>query len=390
VTYTYYVDSVNGSDSNPGTLTEPWQTIAKVNSTTLTPGQSVGFASGGVWLEMLTPANSGAPGNPITFGSYGSGALPSLTSLSVTSLGWLTFNGLRFTRSSTAVNPTGEGVTLNAATNVTLTNCQMDNNANTGIGIGQGSYNVLISGGSTFGNGTNISLDGGGIGIGEVGAASYNITIQNTTISDGINVSNTSTNAFPYNILLTGNILGNPVGNGLLLEGGTVTAEYNVISGSAGSGIEVDPSSGSTANLTAYNNTIYNNNGYGIAVVQVGSGVGSIIFKNNLLSANNPTQNWVDFGWISPSAITLISDYNLFYHNASHPFAWFDTLSQVYTTLAQWQTATSQDMHSVSANPLLNNPGGGDFTLQSGSPAIGTGVYIPGVSTAHPPNMGSK
>jgi hypothetical protein len=32
----------------------------------------------------------------------------------------------------------------------------------------------------------------------------------------------------------------------------------------------------------------------------------------------------------------------------------------------------------------------GDFTLQAGSPAIGAGVYIPGVSTANPPNIGAK
>jgi hypothetical protein len=75
-TFTYYVDSVNGSDSNPGTLANPWQTIAKVNSTTLLPGQSVAFKSGGVWRETLTPSSSGSSGNPITFSSYGDGALP--------------------------------------------------------------------------------------------------------------------------------------------------------------------------------------------------------------------------------------------------------------------------------------------------------------------------
>ena len=144
------------------------------------------------------------------------------------------------------------------------------------------------------------------------------------------------------------------------------------------------------SSVTAYNNTIYNNTKYGIGIVQIGTGVGSIILKNNLFSANNPTQNWVDLGWISSSAITLTSDYNLFYHSASNPFAWFDTTSHVYTTLAQWQSNTSQDLHSVSANPLLNNPSGGDFILQSGSPAIGAGVYISGVSTANPPHIGAK
>jgi hypothetical protein len=72
-TFTYYVDSVNGSDSNPGNQAAPWKTIAKVNSTTLTPGQSVGFARGGVWRELLAPGQSGTTGNPITFAAYGTG-----------------------------------------------------------------------------------------------------------------------------------------------------------------------------------------------------------------------------------------------------------------------------------------------------------------------------
>jgi hypothetical protein len=75
-TFTYYVDSANGSDSNPGTLAAPWKTIAKVNSTQLTPGQSVGFKSGGTWREQLTPGQSGSALAPITFTAYGSGVQP--------------------------------------------------------------------------------------------------------------------------------------------------------------------------------------------------------------------------------------------------------------------------------------------------------------------------
>jgi len=76
--FSYYVDSVNGSDSNPGTLAQPWQTIAKVNSANLTPGQSVAFARGGLWRETLTPGQAGTAANPITFGAYGTGALPQI------------------------------------------------------------------------------------------------------------------------------------------------------------------------------------------------------------------------------------------------------------------------------------------------------------------------
>jgi parallel beta-helix repeat protein len=103
VTFTYYVDSANGSDSNPGTLAKPWKTIAKVNSTTLTPGQSVGFARGGVWRETLQPGQSGTVASPITFGAYGSGAQPIIDGLNVVTSGWTSETKAYY--SSFAANP---------------------------------------------------------------------------------------------------------------------------------------------------------------------------------------------------------------------------------------------------------------------------------------------
>jgi hypothetical protein len=78
-TFSYYVDSVNGSDSNPGTLANPWKTIAKMTLAKLTPGQSVGFKCGGVWRETLNVGASGTAASPVTYGTYGTGAPPILT-----------------------------------------------------------------------------------------------------------------------------------------------------------------------------------------------------------------------------------------------------------------------------------------------------------------------
>lgn len=76
---TYYVDSVGGNNSNSGTSTEsPWQTISKVNSTALSPGDQVLLKKGDSWREQLTMHYSGTSGNPISFGAYGSGANPLL------------------------------------------------------------------------------------------------------------------------------------------------------------------------------------------------------------------------------------------------------------------------------------------------------------------------
>ena len=76
---TYFVAAA-GSDSNSGTSSgTPWQTVAKVNGATFSPGDSILFNRGDVWYgTALTVPSSGSSGSPITFGAYGSGANPIL------------------------------------------------------------------------------------------------------------------------------------------------------------------------------------------------------------------------------------------------------------------------------------------------------------------------
>lgn len=70
---TYYV-SPSGSDSSSGmSSSTPWKTIAKVNATTLTAGQSVAFQGGQTFAGEIDPKGSGASGSPIIYDSYGSG-----------------------------------------------------------------------------------------------------------------------------------------------------------------------------------------------------------------------------------------------------------------------------------------------------------------------------
>ncbi|MGD0336882.1 MAG: Ig-like domain-containing protein [Candidatus Omnitrophota bacterium] len=76
---TYYVDSQAGSDTNDG-LSEstPLQTISKVNTLVLYPGDSVLFKSGEIWREQLIPQSGSAGSGYITYGAYGTGDLPKL------------------------------------------------------------------------------------------------------------------------------------------------------------------------------------------------------------------------------------------------------------------------------------------------------------------------
>jgi parallel beta-helix repeat protein len=83
----YYLSDRNGNDSrsaaqaqNPNT---PWKTINKLNSffSGLNPGDNVYFQRGDTFYGAIQIANSGRSGSPITFGAYGSGADPIITSL---------------------------------------------------------------------------------------------------------------------------------------------------------------------------------------------------------------------------------------------------------------------------------------------------------------------
>ncbi len=68
----YYVNN-SGSDSNPGTQAQPFQTIAKVNALALVAGDSVLFEGGQIFEGSLTLSRSGAASNRITFNSSGTG-----------------------------------------------------------------------------------------------------------------------------------------------------------------------------------------------------------------------------------------------------------------------------------------------------------------------------
>ncbi len=77
---TYYVDSVGGNDANNGTsAATPWKTLGKVNAKTFAPGDQLLFKAGSTYTGQLWPKGSGAAGNPIVLGMYGSGNKPKIT-----------------------------------------------------------------------------------------------------------------------------------------------------------------------------------------------------------------------------------------------------------------------------------------------------------------------
>jgi len=73
----YYVDALRGSDANSGKSPEKaWESLDKVNSTPLAPGDRVLFRAGNVWRGQLRVTCSGNAQKPLLFGAYGKGPRP--------------------------------------------------------------------------------------------------------------------------------------------------------------------------------------------------------------------------------------------------------------------------------------------------------------------------
>jgi len=90
---TYYVDATNGNNTNGGTSpSTAWKTIAKVNSSSFNPGDSILFKREQMWREKLIVPSSGSVGNPITFGAYGAGGDPIINGADLVT-SWTLYSG---------------------------------------------------------------------------------------------------------------------------------------------------------------------------------------------------------------------------------------------------------------------------------------------------------
>jgi Ricin-type beta-trefoil lectin domain/Carbohydrate binding domain/Right handed beta helix region len=130
-----------------------------------------------------------------------------------------------------------------------------------------------------------------------------------------------------------------------------------------------------STNLQIYNNTFYFNPANGHAFMQEPEAGTGGLFKNNIVYSTSANM-------LDDVANGMQSDNNIYYitTGASPTFSYAGT---TYTGLAAYQAASGQDAHSLTSNPLLNNPTYASVgksltadTLESGSPAFGAGVNV--------------
>jgi hypothetical protein len=407
----YYV-ATNGNDANPGTIDQPWRTIQKAMNTAR-PGDTVNIR-GGSYTERLSVNVSGTAGNYITFQNYGftapTGAPPypgaaggEQVILDYSSLGTVSDNvpflgiigqsyvrvqGLTFQNYKTVGGGPQYGLLVKGSSFVELNSNRLLTIQNTGVWDGTNATEVFFVRGSSHdvlihGNevANAITIYGEAMTVDE---GSYNVTIEQNYLHDtdaiGIDLNqNSSNNVVRSNLLeyigkkRDGTIWYNNPAQAVYVQGGTnAIIERNVVRHSCNAyGVDSEPNypaahdivfrsnlsydndqgiklgtwysdtdGSNTYNLSAYNNTIYDS-GEGI-VIRPMSGTNTI--ENNIVVGG---MGYVNAGGWSPGTM----DYNLWY--------------QVSTV--------GPDAHALRGDPAFANAANGDFSLTSGSIAIGAG-----------------
>lgn len=392
----YYVKN-GGSDSADGLSDgNAWETISKIQSSSFSAGDVIYFNKGDTWAEDLSFPSSGTLGNEITLTAYGSGADPIMQRLRFyAAKSHIRVTGIQMT----AVG--GAAIIFEGSENIIVDDCIVDGNSSptnhsvvVGGDAGNGwSEDITIKNSTLYNAGT---LTGAVCNI-SIHKYARDILIENNTVYGSSDNNIQATNASPgvdtayapYNITIRENtVYGCTLAHGIEIgwDVHDAVVERNFSYGNAEYGIMAIISDdvtiknniiydnsvgillGENTNKLIYNNTLINNT-IGIKITS-NSGTGNVIKNNIIYGATNHILS-------DPGVSAFESNYNIIYETSDLSLTWQGT---EYTTLASWRTATSQDANSVNSDPLFSDAGGANYTLQTNSPGIDTGVTLAGVT----------
>jgi hypothetical protein len=134
----YYI-SLSGNDQNPGTKSKPWQSIEKLNSVELLPGDEVHFMGGSTYhgTIVLNSADSGSNERRILITSYGGkkAVINGGTGAGLIAIGCnhLRISDLIFHGDGRKDGNVSDGVYITQATNVAIENCEVSGFQHSGV-----------------------------------------------------------------------------------------------------------------------------------------------------------------------------------------------------------------------------------------------------------------
>lgn len=278
---------------------------------------------------------------------------------------------------------------VDGATNVLITDVESTQSWNSLMGVTNGVTNVsfvrCLSHDGGYGAAGN---DRNGFAIGDNGPSSTNVYIINSAVynigNHCIELASPGDVNHLFGVTITGTTIHDCMGQGIQVGGGQtgIVVTFNNIYNCQFEGFGINDGMTGQPVSVFYNNTLYNNGLSGTTnrTSNIRISGATITMKNNITSSAIGPEVNVYTGTTN----TIVSDYNDFYHPSGGNFmVWQGTPE----TFAQWKVSSGGDSHSVTGNPLLTNPPL-DVSLQGGSPAKSTGIFVSGVNGVNPPNMG--
>lgn len=398
-------------------------TIAQVNAATFSPGDKILFRRGDTWRGQLIP-DSGSSAGYITYGAYGTGAKPLLLgSVDLSSSGGWTDEGGNLWYATSAVqvgniifdNETSCGVKCALKTDLDTQDEFWWDDPNDRVyvfSVGNPgtvhtkiecalSNDIILLSSKNYVKLNNLDLRYTAVhaidilhsnyfyveycDISYIGGGYYTATAR---YGNGIQITGNSTygyidrnkvsNVFDAGITPQGEADNRTMSNIFIRNNIIDKCEYNIEWWFKGT-------NSSMSNVYIEHNTCINAgsgwghnqrwgagvNGRNLMIYSFTASGTNLFFRNNILSESTETA-------IRVSRLADLSkfviDYNNYYESAGN-FAYIaDT--DTYVNLSDWQSATSQDTHSIASDPLLTP----SYRLKPGSPAINAGEAGLGVT----------
>lgn len=338
-----------------------------------------------IWLATGTNSATVSGNNLSTLASSNTGAFaitgiyvtPGATATAITvnnnTINGLTNAGTGTTFAGILVTSPNTNITNNTVTGLT------QNGAATAYGItASGVTTATISGNTvntmlstTSGTATGINIQGLSTGVNVFRNTISNIKNNNTGGwgANGIQLSSTSTTA---NTKVYNNVIYDVAAYGYDLGAGVSDNGYGIIA-TSGAGYSIDFNS-------VHMNTDQSASGLP-AAFNVTSGVtlaGAINLRSNIFATTQTaTSGTGRYAIYSGAAATVFGTINYNDYYSTSGFVGFLGSSQA--TIANWRTASTQDLNSVAVDPLFTTPT--NLVVTAASPVIGAGVTVSGVTT---------